>query len=238
MQIVEKEGFGLNGLFPVYQKIVNGDNKCIGYESLIRGTNTAYVISMLTSSNRINEEEILLLDGIAKQNAIKGSEFIFNNDQLLFVNSHPFSKQPIDPHTLYAKNHFDKIVIEITEHAPLTNEVLECLLEHKEKYNLKFALDDFGSGYVNFASLLTLRPDYIKVSKETTRYACHSERETSLIQNICNLCDTLNSQVIFEGIESQEQFEFLKSLKPNALFQGYFIAKPLPVSEILNNIAN
>lgn len=223
----------MNGLYAVYQRIVDSEFRCFGYESLIRGRDTSYLISVLTSSDRKNESEILTLDMIGKNCAIESADFIFEAGQMLFLNSHPFSRLPYDADLLSDTAKKELIIAEITEHAPLSDRVLENLLAFQEKHGIKFALDDFGSGYINFGSVLALKPDYIKVSKETIKEAPTSVRQSSLIKNICNLCDSINARVIFEGVETERQFEFLRQTQPNALFQGFYIAIPQSRNEII-----
>lgn len=122
-------------------------------------------------------------------------------------------------------------------------EVLEGLaVEDLESFNrcidrlhangLKISLDDFGSGYSSLSNLSELHVDEIKIDRGFIMSLTGNDdsQETNIFKQIISLVSTLDSDVIVEGVESQEHIEILKSM--NCRFaQGYFFSKPVQCDE-------
>lgn len=119
--------------------------------------------------------------------------------------------------------------LEITETAVITN--LEKQLELIEKLrNAGFIveMDDFGSGYSSLNMLKDIRVDVLKFDLNFLRNSNDIERSRKIIKSLMILSHELEMPAISEGVETEEQVEFLKGIGCN-LFQGYYFAKPMDV---------
>lgn len=131
----------------------------------------------------------------------------------------------IKEHEISPKN----LRLEITETAMITN--LEKQLELIEKLrNAGFIveMDDFGSGYSSLNMLKDIRVDVLKFDLHFLRNSSDIERSRKIIKSLMELSRELEMPAISEGVETEEQVEFLKGIGCD-LFQGYYFAKPMDV---------
>ena len=136
---------------------------------------------------------------------------------------------------------YSKIIFEITETVIISHidQAIERL-KRLRSYGIRIALDDFGTGYSSLAHILKLPIDIIKIDKSFIGSVPYGNEETVITQNIISLARDLNYRVVAEGIETQEQLEYLNSLSCER-GQGYLLCKPLPtekLSELLSNYKN
>lgn len=88
------------------------------------------------------------------------------------------------------------------------------------------SIDDFGSGYSSLNMLKDIHADYIKLDKEFFREGAIKREEKIIITSIVNMAKQLNVGVISEGVENEEQVEFLKEIKCDQA-QGYYYSKAI-----------
>jgi diguanylate cyclase (GGDEF)-like protein len=130
---------------------------------------------------------------------------------------------------------FTKIIFEITETIILSQVDLAIeRLKRLRAYGIKIALDDFGTGYSSLTHIMKLPIDIIKIDKSFIQSIPHGNEETVITNNILSLAHELNFRVVAEGIETQEQLDYLKHTSCER-GQGYLLCKPLP-SDKLNDI--
>ncbi|QQO08347.1 EAL domain-containing protein [Breznakiella homolactica] len=104
------------------------------------------------------------------------------------------------------------------------------LLAALRNMGFSIALDDFGSGYSSLSSLRSLPVDTLKIDKEFLRESDTSERSRTIIKNIVNMSKDLGITVVCEGVETEDQLLFLAKIGCDYA-QGYYCAKPMPLSE-------
>ena len=127
---------------------------------------------------------------------------------------------------------YTKIIFEITETIILTQVDLAVeRLNRLRAYGIKIALDDFGTGYSSLTHIMKLPIDIIKIDKSFIQSIPHGNEETVITQNILSLARELNFRVVAEGIETQEQLDYLKTASCER-GQGYLLCKPLPGKRI------
>lgn len=112
------------------------------------------------------------------------------------------------------------------------------LLSHREdsisKMNalrllgIQFSMDDFGTGYSSLAYLKQLPLSQIKIDQSFIHDLVHDQMDAVMVQAIMSLGQKFNMSVIAEGVESQEQFDILRSYKCE-FFQGYLFSRPIPI---------
>lgn len=91
-------------------------------------------------------------------------------------------------------------------------------------------MDDFGSGYFSLNSLKELPLDVVKLDAGFFREEDEAGRGKLIVEDTISLAKKLHMKIVAEGIETREQVDFLASLNCD-LIQGYYFAKPMPVSE-------
>lgn len=122
------------------------------------------------------------------------------------------------------------IEIEITEGVFIKNkEVLNRCLDELRQMGFRIAIDDFGTGYSSLSVLTDIPVDVVKMDKSFIDKA-NSQKQRELIAEIGKLIQIAGKDVIFEGIETIEQRDFL-STSGFSHGQGYLCNKPIPAAE-------
>ena len=132
---------------------------------------------------------------------------------------------------------FDKIIIEITETASISD--VEIVIKHLRRLRelgIRIALDDFGTGYSSLNYLKMFPINIIKLDRSFINAINENGVDMLLIKNILTLAHDLEFEVVAEGIETDDQLEFLKNSLCEA-GQGYLFSRPLPI-EKLNTLLN
>ena len=123
----------------------------------------------------------------------------------------------------------DLLELELTESILFDNvqEAFSMILNLK---NLGFSIliDDFGSGYSSLNLLKDLTVDVLKLDKEFFRKEGMTEKDKIIVGGIIGIAKDLNLRILSEGVETQEQVDFLIEAGCHCV-QGYFFAKPMPV---------
>jgi diguanylate cyclase (GGDEF)-like protein/PAS domain S-box-containing protein len=123
--------------------------------------------------------------------------------------------------------------LEITENCMVHDErkFLQTLQEMKD-LGLQLSIDDFGSGYCNMNYLKTMPVDYLKVDRTfiTGIGIENDEKSRAIYRAIVAMAHNLDIQVISEGVETKEQYEFVNAINCDAI-QGYFFSKPLTADD-------
>lgn len=132
----------------------------------------------------------------------------------------------------------DCLEIEITESSFISNEkeVTQLLLELKKR-RIKVSLDDFGTGYSSLYMLKRLALNTIKIDKSFVEEILTNDVNRSIIECILNLAKALKMNVVAEGVETVEQYDFLKAQHCDEI-QGYYFSRPIGPAELANLLRN
>lgn len=125
----------------------------------------------------------------------------------------------------------DKFYVEITESAFVEDakEVVPVIEKIRDN-GFKIEIDDFGSGYSSFNTLVSLPFDVLKIDMEFIRSMDKNPKVKEVIKMIINLAKTMDAITVSEGVETKEQYEFLKENGCDVI-QGYYFSRPLPLNE-------
>ena len=124
------------------------------------------------------------------------------------------------------------IEFEITETGLITNvESLMHTLRYINESQYKISLDDFGTGYSSIKTLQDYDFDYLKIDKSFVDNI-GSEKSNTIINYSLYIAKALQLRSIAEGVETLEQFEYLKENGCD-IVQGYYFYRPLPFEEFL-----
>jgi diguanylate cyclase (GGDEF)-like protein/PAS domain S-box-containing protein len=124
------------------------------------------------------------------------------------------------------------LTLEITESAfvrdiKFTNSVLNEL----KNIGVSVSIDDFGTGYSSLAHLKRFPIDNLKIDISFVREIVKDPDSASIVMAIINMAHTLQLKTIAEGIETEEQWKFLRLLRCD-MGQGFYLSKPLPAMEV------
>jgi EAL domain-containing protein (putative c-di-GMP-specific phosphodiesterase class I) len=120
----------------------------------------------------------------------------------------------------------NRLIFEIVETEQLDNmDIVNSFIERFRVHGVKIAIDDFGSGYSNFAYVFTLQPDFIKIDGSLISQILDNEKMYILVETIIEFAHKLNVEVIAEHVSSEELHDVLVKLNIDAM-QGYFIGHP------------
>lgn len=123
------------------------------------------------------------------------------------------------------------IVLEITESFAINDmdRVLD-IIKGIKKLGPRIALDDFGTGYSSLNYIKQLPLDIIKVDKTFIDDIVEDEYAQAFIKLIVELSDTIDTDIIVEGVENEAQLNILKELGVDYI-QGFYYGKPVPAYE-------
>ena len=125
------------------------------------------------------------------------------------------------------------IDIEITEYMFLKqNEKNHNVLNELSSYGVSISLDDFGTGYSSLSYLKKFPVDYIKIDKSFLD-DFNTQQGAVFIDTIIQMGHNLNMKVIAEGIELDEQLQYIKDIGCDQ-YQGYYFSKPLNTYDFEN----
>ena len=119
------------------------------------------------------------------------------------------------------------IELEITENVLISDasEVRNKLHELK-KLGVRVSIDDFGTGYSSFRYLQNLPIDTIKIDRTFVQDLPHNSSNAAIVEMILTMSDHLDLYTVAEGVETNEQLEFLNE-KGCPSYQGYLFSKPV-----------
>lgn len=237
----------LEGMYPVFQPKIRSENqiKIVGAEALCRWKNREFgeitpkefiplaedlkIIHLIDF--KIAEESIKFLAELKDENQLsKDFKISFNLSMQTFERKDTVKKLE----KLLAKYGIlgEKIEIEITESIISTNlsQTLEKLKKLKD-LGINISLDDFTAGYSTTSLLPVLPIDVLKFDKSLVDLYKNNRNKGSIIyKTLIKMAKDLNLKTVAEGIESNEEYAFLKQEGIN-IFQGFLFGKPMTKDE-------
>jgi len=227
-----------------YQPIFDDSKKVIMLEALIRWNHPTQGVIMPNQFIRIAEETRFInelsewiIDDVFNHVALNRGEnnivlpisinislFQFNNTQLVQILESASDKYSVD---------CSMITLELTETIGIDNfdDALTKLYRLKE-LGFRIAIDDFGTGYSSLNYLTQMPIDILKLDKSFTNDIGIKSSSETLIETIVLMAQKLDLDITVEGVETDEQFEFLKQLGCTA-FQGFLFSEALPLHRII-----
>lgn len=226
----------------LFQPIIDVKNKQIyGYEALSRG---------LTNKNSLMPPNILFkkakamdllffLDRMCRESVIKKASTVGLKEKL-FINFIPTSiydprkclettDQAVDQSILEPS----QIVFEVVETEYIEDfEHLNQILDYYKEMGYSNALDDMGSGYANKTSLLSLKPDFMKIDMDIIQGIHKDVKKQEQLDIYLELISGRNIKALAEGVETKEDLRYVMN-QGVELVQGYYFSKP---SENLVNL--
>jgi EAL domain-containing protein (putative c-di-GMP-specific phosphodiesterase class I) len=132
----------------------------------------------------------------------------------------------------------ERIVLEITEQAPLPNiHTVEAVAGAMRNVGLRFAFDDLGLAYSHLIAIAAVRPSYLKISQHFGTGCEADEVKRKIVQNIDQLAQSFSSEIVLEGIETAETAAFARQLGIR-FGQGFYYARPASKETLLAKYAH
>ena len=127
----------------------------------------------------------------------------------------------------------DLLELELTESCLMDNpKQVRRILRELKSYGIQIAVDDFGTGYSSLSYLKYFPLDRLKIDRSFIRDVTRKEDDAKIVQAIIILAHTLGLSVIAEGVETEDQLEFLRRYGCDEI-QGYLYGKPMDSSSFL-----
>ena len=111
------------------------------------------------------------------------------------------------------------------------------LLDRLREVGFVVEMDDFGSGYSSLNMLKNISVDVLKLDMAFLQNSQNKEKSYKIIEKIIILAKELGMKVVTEGVETDNQFNFLSSAGCD-LFQGFYFSRPIPVEDFENKYFN
>lgn len=225
-----------------FQPIVDArTGEIFGYEALMRPReingirlNPIETINIAKEQNMLDRIEYLTLRNLFAYLSENAALF---NGKRLFINTIPncfISDKDYDELFGQYSHIFEKIVIEITEGSQITPDSVELMRKRYSSKHALFALDDYGSGYANESTLLSIQPDIIKIDRSIITDIDTDSQKRHLVSNMINFAKRHGIRTLTEGIETRGELETVISLGIDYV-QGYYTGRPAPI--VLPDIA-
>src|SRR5215217_6305351 len=142
----------------------------------------------------------------------------FREPGLVDTVAHIMDEAKVEPRHLY---------LEITESTAMSDaQATAATLEELQDLGVRTIIDDFGTGYSSLSYLERFPVDYVKIERSFVGGLGKHSRAETLGSAIISLAHALGLKVIAEGVETEEQLDYLRELGCD-LAQGYYFASPL-----------
>ncbi|WP_417438167.1 putative bifunctional diguanylate cyclase/phosphodiesterase [Idiomarina sp.] len=126
----------------------------------------------------------------------------------------------------------NKVELELTEQVFIENIQSHTRFMHSvREQGMSLAIDDFGVGYSSLSYLKNFPVTSLKIDRSFVRDLPHNEDDATITQTIISLARNLNLQLVAEGIETEEQVEFLLQ-RECSTGQGFLFSRPVPARQI------
>lgn len=128
----------------------------------------------------------------------------------------------------------NNFILEITESTLVKDvELVKERMEYLSEQGFSFSIDDFGTGYSSLIYLKELPIDELKIDRYFVDEIKSADEEVSIVNMIIEMAKALGIRTVAEGIETEEQLTYLMN-KGCHFFQGFHLARPMPVADWLN----
>ncbi len=219
-----------DNIVPYFQPIVdinNPENK--KYECLIRMIDNGNVISPYMFLDIAKESR--LYSQLTKIMIKKSFDFFHNSEATFSVNisindiENLQTVEFIDEHLL-KYNIGNRLIFEILESEEISNfDVMLPFIKKMRAKGVRFAIDDFGSGYSNFSYMLQMKPDFLKIDGSLIKNITEDSNEYYVVDAIVKFASSLNIKLIAEFVSTKETLDILDDFEIDYM-QGYYFSEP------------
>ncbi|MBH0230703.1 EAL domain-containing protein [Halobacillus sp. KCTC 3957] len=230
-----------------YQPQVDRDGKgIIGVEALLRWTHPELGNVSPSEFIPIAEETKLIIpigEWVLEQTCLQLKEW---KDRGIVINRVAVNISTIQFHNtnfvqmVRRKIHSHKLPpssfeLEITESVIQDSFTAIPIMKEIKAIGCNLSLDDFGTGYSSLRYLKDFPLDTLKIDKSFIQTVLFSEKDQAIVDTIINMAAQLGLKVIAEGVETEDQLEYLKK-NVNIGYQGYLFSPPMDAGNITTSM--
>ncbi len=241
---LKREFFQSLEITPYYQPIIDLSNsKVFGYEALSRfllkgeSLPPSKVFRMAEEIGVLGE-----LDMICRERSVlifpKGlNSLLFLNVSPSYLASEYFGKNKTLELVESVGLRPESVVLELSEVERVKDvELLKRAIGHYKSLGFLVGIDDIGTGYNSLQLLLELdgHLDFVKFPRELVSGVSRSKIKYQLLKVLTEVSLQIGIRPIYEGVEQEEDVKTLYYDLKACLFQGFYFAKPMPATEIVN----
>ncbi|HKB81965.1 MAG TPA: EAL domain-containing protein [Burkholderiales bacterium] len=125
----------------------------------------------------------------------------------------------------------EDLEVEITESTVMQNaSEATVTLERLSRTGVLISIDDFGTGYSSLSYLKSFPINTLKIDRSFIRDISVDRDDAAIVRAIIGLAHNLRLRVVAEGVETEQQLEFLRSLESDE-YQGYYCSRPLAAAD-------
>ena len=234
-----------NELVLYYQPQFNQGGELVGVEALLRWQHPRRgivepkdFIALAEEANLIQPMGVWVLETAVRQYVQWTHSGFFNGNEYIAVNVSPKQLQQDDfvgviADLLIANDIPPRsLKLELTESVLMhdVHDVVEKMSQLKE-LGVSFSMDDFGTGFSSLSYLKSLPFDQIKIDKTFINDVSNDLNDAAIVETIIAMAEHLKLDVIAEGVETREEFEFLRRKGCNN-YQGFYFSTPLQASSL------
>lgn len=222
-------------LFAVFQPIIAAHSgEVFAYECLLRAHRADQVMLPGQLFQIAKDTGMLFhLDAAARFAAIRGAAN-YGIHQKIFINFLP--NAIYDPRTCLQQTiaaldrsqlQRDQVVFEVVESDHISDtKHLRSILDFYRREGFEVALDDLGAGYSSLNLLHELKPDYVKLDMGLIQNVHRDRYKGLVVEKLIEIANLLDIKIIAEGIECQEDCEWLRQRQVDYM-QGHYFAPPV-----------
>ena len=215
-----------------------GGEEVLGYEALARPAAIAGFegpYEMFTTAERLGL--VPELDAVCRRSILARAGDL-PSGTTLFINVAPaaLDHELLDWDGFAAQVHAaglepGRVVIELTERSRLPGAVLSRAVADIRAAGFRVALDDIGTGWAGFASLLSLRPEVAKIDRGIVVAAQDDPHAAAVLVAVATYASLTGSQVIAEGVETSDVLDYLRATHGELVsgVQGFLLGRPGPL---------
>lgn len=230
-----KHAIEKKSVIPHYQGIRdNNTNKIDKYEALMRIEylgKTYYPNTFLPIAKRYKLYNMLseIMIKKALEEFENRTESISINLSLYDIESNYFREWILD--RLRSYPYPERVIIEFVETEDCSNlELMQKFIDDVHEIGSKIAIDDFGSGYSTFTTIVNLKPDFIKIDGSIVSKINQNDSNLKILDTICYLAEGMGIKTIAEFVDNAEVQALLEKNNVHHS-QGFYFSKPAMMSE-------
>lgn len=246
-----EHAFSAQEFIVYYQpKITTADRQICGAEALVRWNKNGQIvapvefISVLEKEGSICKLDFYVLDKVcAMLQKCKRENMPMTQISVNFSKRHvgnpELVKEIIAVIDKYDVPH-EYLEVELTESEDFKDSVvMSKVISDLKAADIKTSIDDFGTGYSSLNMLKETKIDLLKIDKSLLPLEKEyedKERDIIMFENITRLAKDLGIKTVAEGVETEQQYEYLAGAGCD-MIQGYYFDKPLPEEEFLQRMS-
>ena len=150
----------------------------------------------------------------------------------LAVNASPLTVIGSSFQKLIRKVDTKRIVVEVTEHAPIADYArMSDAVQRIKAEGARLAIDDAGAGFASLRHILRLDPDFIKLDQTLIRGIAKDRSKQALAAGLISFAEKIGATIVAEGIETAGELSALAELGVR-YGQGFYLARPVPLAKL------